>query len=87
MTLKQAVRSVDTSLDLYLFGSRVDDSQRGGDIDILILGDRQLTFEEISKIRWAFINSHGDQKINILSFKREDDHIMKKIALTTAMAL
>jgi len=86
-TLLQIVRHIDPSSEVYLFGSRADDTKRGGDIDILILGQRKLNHEEISTIRWQFINHHGDQKIDIMSFKRSDNHIMKQVALTTAVAL
>lgn len=58
-----------------------------GDIDILIIGQKKLNYEEISTVRWQFINRHGDQKIDIMSFEISDNHIMKQVALTTAVAL
>ena len=35
--IKEAVRSMDSKAKVYLFGSRVDDTKKGGDIDLLII--------------------------------------------------
>ena len=34
--LKQSLRQIAEDAKLYLFGSRVDDTKKGGDIDICI---------------------------------------------------
>lgn len=53
---------------VYLFGSRVDDDKKGGDIDLLILTDDN-TLSQRDKINYLHVNlilALGDQKIDIL---------------------
>lgn len=37
--ITDAVKKFDGKASTYLFGSRVDDTKRGGDIDILVISD------------------------------------------------
>jgi predicted nucleotidyltransferase len=39
-TIVDAVKSVDPCARIWLFGSRTDDSKKGGDIDIAILSEK-----------------------------------------------
>ena len=52
--------------DVYLFGSRVDDSKRGGDIDILIIGAEDEDRSALREIRIELKDRLGDQKIDLL---------------------
>ena len=58
---------------LYLFGSRVDDEKKGGDIDLFIKLDTKLSIkEEINlkrKFRLALHDVIGEQKIDIIISK------------------
>lgn len=70
---------------LYLFGSRVDDTKRGGDIDLLIVS-KSLTKKDLRFIRIDFFNYFGEQKIDIVldngEFKNPfTKHIFKKAVL------
>ena len=60
-----AVNIQDTDAKIYLFGSRADDSKKGGDIDLLIISQK-LTRKNIRQIRRNIIDKIGDQKIDIV---------------------
>ncbi len=63
--LKTTLSKLSTEAKIYLFGSRVDENKRGGDIDLLILSSK-LTRKDIREIRIEFCKEFGEQKIDIL---------------------
>jgi len=63
--LKQSLRQLSQNAKLYLFGSRVDDSKRGGDIDLLVISD-ELTARDLRMMRIQFFEKFGEQKIDIV---------------------
>lgn len=52
--------------DVYLFGSRVDDDKRGGDIDLLFI-TKHISRENIRKFRIEFFKKFGEQKLDIVA--------------------
>ena len=84
-TIKSAVKKYDENAQVYLFGSRTDDTQKGGDIDILIISDF-LTFNEKSKIRLELYEKLGEQKIDIIITK-EIKSAFLKLAYENAVKL
>lgn len=85
--LKETVR---VSYCLYLFGSRTDDANKGGDIDLLlVVGDqdlnsvRLLRYDILVKIK-AYI---GDQKIDLAIFAENSVDPFFKIAKHSAQIL
>ncbi len=64
-TLKNGLRELDADARLYQFGSRVDDSKRGGDIDLLIIS-RKLDKKQLRKIRRKFYDRFGEQKMDLV---------------------
>jgi uncharacterized protein len=72
---------------VYLFGSRLDDSKRGGDIDILILTSHRMTFIQESKIRTAFTKKFGDQKLDLVNFTFNANDAFKKLVLIDAVEI
>ncbi len=73
--------------DVYLFGSRTDSSKKGGDIDILVLADRELTRKEKASVEFAFFQKFGEQKLDIVSFRYDEKRPFKEIALEEAISL
>lgn len=65
-SIKAAVNKYDENAHVYLFGSRTDDTKRGGDIDILIISDK-IKNKEIRKIRLEIFDLIGEQKIDIVT--------------------
>ena len=63
--LKEKLASLSKEAKLYLFGSRVDDTKRGGDIDLLVVS-KKLTKKDLRHLRLAFFKVFGEQKIDIL---------------------
>lgn len=67
--IKQAAAKVlDAPHTIWLFGSRVDDDLRGGDIDLFFETTRQFPnrVEVICRLYGALIMALGDRKIDVL---------------------
>jgi len=63
-----AAKSVDINAKVWLFGSRADNSKKGGDIDIAILSEKinKDAMKEI-QVKRFICNRIGEQKIDIVS--------------------
>lgn len=85
-SIKETVKSLDENAVVYLFGSRVDDTKKGGDIDLLIISDK-MGFAEKSKILWTLYEKIGEQKIDILLSKTGKESTFIEIALKEGQQL
>ena len=65
---------------VYLFGSRADDQRRGGDIDILVINDEKLSIRDKVGFLGEFMNRFGEQKIDLVSFRYDENLPFKNIA-------
>jgi len=77
----------EPSNQVYLFGSRVDDSKKGGDIDILVLSDKKLHHTDLFKMKQLFFSKFGQQKMDVVSFAKNDESAFKKYVLSYAKLL
>ena len=63
--LKSKLHSLSSKAQLYLFGSRIDDTRKGGDIDLLIIDDT-LSKKDLRSLRVYFFEHFGEQKLDII---------------------
>lgn len=66
--IKDTISEFDKNGKVYLFGSRAENNEKGGDIDLLILSDK-LTYQDKSKIKLKLYDKIGEQKIDIIIAK------------------
>lgn len=83
--LKNKLKMLSSNAKIYLFGSRVDDSKRGGDIDLLVVSD-EITKKDLRILRVEFFKHFGEQKLDIVldngEFKNPfTKHIFQKAVL------
>ncbi len=74
--IKETFYKVFQKGEIYLFGSRVDDTAKGGDIDLFIRGCKK---EEIKEKKIKFLvelkKQIGDQKIDVVIAKDDGNPI------------
>lgn len=75
--IKDAVESLDPDAAVYLFGSRVDDHRKGGDIDLLILSDK-LTYSDKLLIKKTFYREMDEQKIDVVIARDDADPFVRR---------
>lgn len=79
--IKQSVYDSFGDVNIYLFGSRVDDTKKGGDIDIAI--DSNLSRLEFRKKKVKFISNliknDFELKIDIVDYNTKDKFLYQNI--------
>jgi len=64
-TIKDIIHAVDSNAETYLYGSRVDDSKRGGDIDLLVKSN-VIDFGKKLTLSSRLFDALGEQKVDVL---------------------
>ncbi|MEA1914589.1 MAG: nucleotidyltransferase domain-containing protein [Campylobacterota bacterium] len=73
--------------DVYLFGSRVDDTKKGGDIDLyMVLKEHSNIFEKKIKFLSHVKKILGDQKIDIV-FNKDKNRLIEQEAIKWGIKL
>ena len=63
--IRRCIHSFDPQARIYLFGSRVNDNARGGDIDLLIISNK-INFVDKIKLKVMIFKEIEEQKIDVL---------------------
>ncbi len=77
--LKQLILEKIPGSTVYLFGSRVDDNARGGDIDLMIITKESADKRILRKIKLEFINKYGWRKVDLVNFTDSDKSSFRKL--------
>ena len=81
------ITSFDKESEIYLFGSRLDDAKRGGDIDILIKSDF-ICRSMLAHIEDKLFRKIDEQKIDfVLTNKKAPNSFSKMILAKGAIQL
>jgi len=79
--IRKVVHSFDSNAEVYLFGSRSDDTARGGDIDLLVISNA-IDFRKMLRLKLGLQDELGEQQIDLIT-RRPDE--MNKAFSTMAM--
>jgi uncharacterized protein len=84
-SIKNIISKYDKDAIVYLFGSRIDDAKKGGDIDLMVFSQKLVSTDSIDII-YDLHNVIGEQKIDIVIEKTESK-VFTKIAMKESVLL
>lgn len=84
--IKSTIQNLDREATVFLFGSRVDDSKKGGDIDLLVLSSKLSGGDAKRAIKKELYPLIGEQKIDIVLASDTSDPFVQ-LALKTGVKL
>ena len=84
--IKQVFLDIFKHGNIYLFGSRVDDEKRGGDIDLYIQTNNKNILTKKIKFLSKIKQIIGDQKIDIV-ISRDKTRVIEKEAIANGIQL
>lgn len=76
----ESIAKFDRDAAIYLFGSRADDTKRGGDIDLLIISDK-IEKHSLFLIEEEIFNKIEEQKIDFVLSDAHLDNCFAKMVL------
>ncbi len=77
-TIKNSLKGIDPDALVYLFGSRVDDEKKGGDIDLLVFSEKMGLRKKIA-FQAKLWQRLGEQKIDVVIPNKENLSFVKFI--------
>lgn len=85
--IKQSCRDVfSDNAKVFVFGSRVDDAKKGGDLDLYIIPNLDISSENLYDKKIEFLSKLqlklGEQKIDVILSKDKNRSIEKEAVAT-----
>jgi predicted nucleotidyltransferase len=84
--IKEAVHSLDRNAKVFLFGSRVDDKKRGGDIDLIVISEK-MKYKDKLRIHTNIFKKLEEQKIDIILYNGKDENYFVEDSLKKSIQL
>lgn len=85
--IKEKFHQIFDKGEIYLFGSRVDDSQKGGDIDLyLAVEDHSDIFRKKIRFLAQVKRELGEQKIDVV-FNKDKNRLIEQEAIKWGIKL
>ncbi len=88
--IKSSFLEVFGAGSIYLFGSRVDDGKRGGDIDLYLVPNEELSRDQLLEKKIDFLvsvkNLIGEQKIDVI-IATDESRLIEQEASTKGVKL
>lgn len=85
--LKRAIHARLPGAEVSLFGSRVDDTKHGGDLDILVVADERLPLIDRIGVKAEYHRAFGMRKIDIVSFAKSERSAFRDVVARDAVLL
>lgn len=85
--IKSRILQYEQSAKIYLFGSRVYDFTKGGDVDFLVLSKKKIDRHYIRRVKIEFYRLFGWQRLDILNFTFKESNSFKELILKNAIEI
>lgn len=69
--VKSVILGVIPGAEVYIFGSKIYDTAKGGDIDFLVISENEIPVKNILTIKILLKENLGDQKIDLVCQKAD----------------
>lgn len=76
--IREQVKQLDNEAQVFLFGSRVDDNKKGGDIDLLIISNSVWDINMKNQFEKLFHKAFGEQKIDLVHKLPQEKNAFKE---------